>query len=130
MGHFLPAVGDILTNDSAWRNAMITAVLLFFAASGELIAEKAGTINISLEGMMLAGAFLAAIGYHIGNSVWMGLLFAGAAGLLLAPVPANMSPRFPAHPFVVGLVLQLLVLVLVGFLASSINQRSLLARPV
>ncbi|MEA3183780.1 MAG: ral nucleoside transport system permease protein [Ilumatobacteraceae bacterium] len=130
MGHFLHALGNILTNDSAWRNAMITAVLLFFAASGELIAEKAGTINISLEGMMLAGAFLAAIGYHIGNSVWMGLLFAGAAGVVVAAVQANMSHRLPADQFVVGLVLNVLVLGLVGFLASSINQRSVVVRRV
>ena len=36
--------------------------VLLFAASGELVAEKSGTINISLEGMMLAGAFAAAVG--------------------------------------------------------------------
>ena len=62
MGNFWSAVVDIATNESAYRNAMIAAVVLLFAASGELVAEKAGTINISLEGMMLAGAFAAALG--------------------------------------------------------------------
>ena len=56
MGDFLSALGDIATNEIAYRNAMIAATVLMFAALGELVAEKAGTINISLEGMMLAGA--------------------------------------------------------------------------
>ena len=50
MSDFLSAVGEIATNESAYRNAAIAAVVLLFAASGELVAEKAGTINISLEG--------------------------------------------------------------------------------
>ena len=57
MGNFFSALGDIATNESAYRNAVIAAVVLLFAASGELVAEKAGTINISLEAMLLAGAF-------------------------------------------------------------------------
>jgi len=62
MGDFLHAVADVFTNESAYRNAMIVAVVLLFAASGEFIAEKAGTINISLEAMMLAGAYAGAVG--------------------------------------------------------------------
>ena len=65
MSDFLSALGDIATNESAYRNAMIAASVLMFAALGELVAEKAGTINISLEGMMLAGAFAAAAGVDV-----------------------------------------------------------------
>ena len=124
MGSFFSALGDIATNTSAYRNAVISAVVLLFAASGELIAEKAGTINISLEGMMLGGAFSAAIGVHTTHSAWIGLLFAALAGLIVAAIQANMSHRLPADQFVVGLVLNVLVLGLVGFLTSSINPKS------
>lgn len=124
MSDFFSALGDIASNSTAYRNAIIAAVVLLFAASGELIAEKAGTINISLEAMMLAGAFMAAIGYHISESPWVGLLFAAAAGLVVAAIQANMSHRLPADQFVVGLVLNVLVLGLVGFLTSSINPHS------
>ena len=130
MGNFLSAVGDIATNTSAYRNAVISAVVLLFAASGELIAEKAGTINISLEGMLLGGAFSAAIGVHITHSAWIGLLFAAVAGLIVAAIQANMSHRLPADQFVVGLVLNVLVLGLVGFLASSIDPKSAVVRRV
>ena len=130
MGNFFSALGDIATNESAYRNAIIAAVVLLFAASGELIAEKAGTINISLEAMMLAGAFAAAIGADITHSVWVGLLFAAVAGLIVVAVQANMSHRLPADQFVVGLVLNVLVLGLVGFLTSSINPKSNVVAPL
>ncbi len=124
MGDFLSALGHIAGNQSAWRNAVIAAVVLLFAASGELIAEKAGTINISLEAMMLGGAFAAAVGVDITHSVWLGLLCAAVAGVAVAAVQANMSHRLPADQFVVGLVLNVLVLGLVGFLTSEIKPQS------
>ena len=88
MGNFLSALVDIFSNESAYRNAIIVAVVLLFAASGELIAEKAGTINISIEAMMLAGAYGAAVGQDTGG-VWLGLLMAVAAGLVVSAVQAN-----------------------------------------
>ena len=118
MGNFLSALGDIFSNESAYRNAVIAAVVLLFAASGELVAEKAGTINISVEAMLLAGAFGAAVGQSKGG-VWFGLLLAAAAGLLVSAVQANMSHRLSADQFVVGLVLNVLVLGIVGFLVGS-----------
>jgi general nucleoside transport system permease protein len=118
MSNFLAALGDIFSNESAYRNAIIVAVVLLFAASGELVAEKAGTINISIEAMMLAGAYGAAVGQSKGG-VWFGLLLAAAAGLLVSAVQANMSHRLSADQFVVGLVLNVLVLGIVGFLVGS-----------
>ena len=124
MSDFLNALGDIATNESAYRNAMIAATVLLFAALGELVAEKAGTINISLEGMMLAGAFAAAAGVDVTGSTWAALAMAGVAGLIVAWVQANMSHRLPANQFVVGLVLNVLVLGVVGFLASELEPES------
>jgi simple sugar transport system permease protein len=124
MSTFLDALADIATNESAYRNAVIAAVVLLIAASGELVAEKAGTINISLEGMMLAGAFAGAVGMHTVSSVWLSLVFAMLAGLAVAGVQANMSHRLPADQFVVGLVLNVLVLGVVGFLTGEIEPES------
>jgi ABC-type uncharacterized transport system permease subunit len=123
MGNFLAALGDIFSNESAYRNAAIAAVVLLFAASGELVAEKAGTINISIEAMMLAGAYGAAVGQDQGG-VWFGLLVAAGAGLVVSAVQANMSHRLSADQFVVGLVLNVLVLGIVGFLVGSHEPKS------
>ncbi len=124
MGNFWHALGELATNESTYRNAIIAAVVLWIAASGELVAEKAGTINISLEAMMLGGAFAGAVGQHALHSVWLALILAMLAGLAVAWVQANMSHRLPADQFVVGLVLNVLVLGIVGFLTSAIDPQS------
>ncbi|HET9601067.1 MAG TPA: ABC transporter permease [Acidimicrobiales bacterium] len=130
MSGFLSALADIATNESAYRNAVIAATVLLFGALGELVAEKAGTINISLEGMMLAGAFAAAAGVDLTGSTWIALAMAGGAGLLVALVQANMSHRLTANQFVVGLVLNVLVLGIVGFLTSELEPQSAVVRRV
>jgi general nucleoside transport system permease protein len=130
VSNFLSAVWDVLTSDSAYRNAVIVAVVLLFAASGELVAERAGTINISLEAMMLGGSFAAAVGVHVTHSVWVGLVCSVLAGVIVSLVQANMSHRLPADQFVVGLVLNVLVLGVVGFLASEIEPKSRVVRRV
>jgi ABC-type uncharacterized transport system permease subunit len=119
MGDFLRAVGEIATNESAYRNALIAAVVLLLAASGEFVAEKAGSINISLEAMMLGGAYAAALGQDLSGSVWVGLIASVVAGVGVAWIQANMSHRLPADQFVVGLVLNVLILGVVGFLAGQ-----------
>jgi general nucleoside transport system permease protein len=118
MSNFFSALADIFTSESAYRNAMIAAVVLLFAASGELIAEKAGTINISLEAMMLGGAYAAAVGQSSVGVVGA-LLMAALAGFAVSAIQANMSHRLAADQFVVGLVLNVLVLGVVGFMVGS-----------
>jgi len=121
VGGFLSAIGDVVTNDVTYSGAMRFAALLAFAAIGETIAEKAGTLNISLEGMVLGGAFAGALGMHLTESVTLGLVFATAVGVVVASVQANMSHRLTANQFVVGLALNTLVLGIASFLNTSIQ---------
>ena len=53
-----------------------TATPLAFAAIGETVAERAGVINIGLEGAIIAGAFGAFVGAGIGG-IWSGYAVAG-----------------------------------------------------
>ena len=73
---------------------------------------------------MLAGAFAAAVGVDVTGSTWAALVCAAAAGFVVSLVQANMSHRLPADQFVVGLVLNVLVLGVVGFLASELEPQS------
>ncbi len=118
MGELLSAIGDVLTAESAYAGAVRFAAVLAFAAIGEWIAERAGTLNISVEGMMLAGAFGAAMGYDATTSIPAGLVLGMLLGTVVALVQAEMSHRLTADTFVVGLTLNILVLGLVGFLAG------------
>ena len=121
MGDFFSAVGDVVTNEVTYSGAMRFAALLAFAAIGETIAEKAGTLNISLEGMVLGGAFAGALGMHLTGSVTAGLVLATVIGVIVASVQANMSHRLTANQFVVGLALNTLVLGIASFLNTSIQ---------
>ncbi|MGH9917998.1 MAG: ABC transporter permease [Nitrososphaerales archaeon] len=83
---------------------------LMFAASGEYMAERAGTLNISITAMMLAGAYSGIAFAALAGNLIVGLVAGMVAGMLVAAVHANFSHRLAANTFVVGLTLDALVL--------------------
>ena len=121
MGDFFSAIGDVLTNEVSYSAAIRLATVLAFAAVGEMIAERAGTLNVSLEGMVLGGAFAGAMGMSITSSVTVGLLFATMAGIVISGVQANMSHRLSANQFVVGLAVNTGVLGVCSFLNTNLE---------
>ena len=62
--------------------AIRVTIPIAFAALAGMLSERAGIINMGLEGMMLFGAFFSVVGSYITGSAWLGLLFAMAAGAL------------------------------------------------
>ena len=64
---------------------------LIFAALGGLWSERAGVINIALEGMMLAGAFSAAAVTALTGNAWVGVGAALLAGLMVAWIHASAT---------------------------------------
>ena len=115
MTDFFSALADIFTSPTMYSSAIRLGGFLAFAALGELVAEKAGTINISVEGSLLAGAFMGAIGYDLTGSTWAGLIIGSVGGLVVGLIQANMSHRLSADQFVVGITVNVLVVGLVGF---------------
>jgi general nucleoside transport system permease protein len=94
---------------------------LAFAGLGEQVAERSGTLNISIEAMMLAGAFFGVLGTSVFGSVAAGLLLGVVAGLAVAAIHANFSHRLNANTFVVGLTLNVLLLGVTSFLLETID---------
>ncbi len=121
IGDFISALVDIATSQAAYTGALTVAVFLAFGASGEWVAEKSGTLNISVEAMLLAAAFAAAVGLDRTGNQFAALLIGVAASMLIAIVQAQMSHRLVANQFVVGLTLNILVLGLASFLASELQ---------
>ncbi len=124
---FFSAVGDVLSSESTYINGALFAALLAFAATGEWVAEKSGTLNISVEAMLLSGAFAGALGYHFTDSVAVAIVLGAIGGLLIAIVQAEMSHRLTADQFVVGLTLNILVFGLAGFLDREIDPQATFA---
>jgi ABC-type uncharacterized transport system permease subunit len=96
------------------------ATPLILAAIGGLFCERAGVINIALEGMMLAGAFTAASVTWLTGSPWIGLLAAMAAAMLVAGVHAVACIRFRADQVVTGTAINLLMLGVPGLLSGAL----------
>ena len=93
-------------------------VPLAFAACGEYLAERAGTMNISVEAMMLGAAFGSVATAGATGSATAGLVAGVLIGLLVGLVHGNLSHRLEINTFVAGLVLNALVLGLTGYLIT------------
>ena len=126
----LDALGTLLRSDALYVSAFQLSVLFVFAGSGEWVAERAGTLNISVEAMLLAGAFGAVVGVGWAGVGVAGLLVGAALGLAVAAVQANLSHRLAANQFVVGLALNVLVLGTTAFLANTLSLGPARARVV
>ena len=59
---------------SVIAGGLLAGVPLMFTALGETISERAGVLNIGLEGMMLLGAYVGFLGAYYTGSVWVGFL--------------------------------------------------------
>ena len=105
----------ILANFLAASMRMATPLLI--AALGLIISERAGLMNISAEGAMLAAAFAAyAITAATGNNIWLGLVAAIFAGMLVAGIFAYTSIHLKVKQVVVGAGINMLCTGMTGFL--------------
>jgi simple sugar transport system permease protein len=91
------------------------SVPYLFAASGGVVAERAGVVSLTLEGFMLTGAFTATLGdYYFGNP-WLGILFGIAGGIVMSLIHAVATIRYRADQVVVGIAINLLALGITRF---------------
>ena len=90
--------------------ALLLAAPLLLAATGELLLERAGSIQIGLEGTMLVGAFVAFQAGRAGLPPLAGLVAAALAGLLAGALFALFAVARRADPILVGTVWNLLAL--------------------
>ena len=91
------------------------AIPYLFAASGGVVAERAGVVSLTLEGFMLTGAFAATLGAHYTGSAWVGVLCGVAGGLLFGLLHAVASIRYRADQIVVGIAVNLLAVGITRF---------------
>jgi general nucleoside transport system permease protein len=93
---------------------------LILAALGGLYSERGGVINIALEGMMLAGAFTAAVVTFFTHSPWAGLLAAVIAGLVVAALHAVVTINYRADQVVSGAAINILFLGVPALLSGAL----------
>ena len=99
---------EILLTASFWAAAIRIASPLIFATLGELICERAGVLNLGIEGIMVAGAFAGWMAVYSGTGLWIGVCVAMLVGMLFGLVHSTLTVPFGLSQHVVGLGVTLL----------------------
>jgi general nucleoside transport system permease protein len=86
---------------------LLAGVPLVFTALGETISERAGVLNIGLEGMMLVGAYIGFVGAYYGNSFWAGFAAGIGGGMLASLFMVVLCVRLGLDQIVVGIAITL-----------------------
>lgn len=125
------AAGATIPVAGLLAGAVALAIPLIYGALAGVIGERAGVVNIAIEGQLLAGAFSAAVVSTITGQPVLGMLAAMVAGVLVAFVLAAFAIKYLVDQVIVGVVLNVLVAGLTSFLYSQVLQpnRELLNNP-
>jgi ABC-type uncharacterized transport system permease subunit len=99
---------DIFLQASFWAAAIRIASPLIFATLGELICERAGVLNLGIEGIMTAGAFAGWFTVYAGGDLWTGVLVAALVGMALGLLQAVLTVPLGLSQHVVGIGVTLL----------------------
>jgi simple sugar transport system permease protein len=100
-------------------SAVLLSVPVIWAALGEAISEQAGTLNIGIEGVMLFGAFTAAIGIRTTGSLLVGLALALPTGLVLGALLSYLYVYRATDQILTGIMLNILALGLTTVIYDS-----------
>ena len=107
---------DLIT--SILTIAIVAGASLVYATIGEIITERAGILNLGLEGMMIMGAVTAFAAAIHSESAWIGVLVALVVGGLMALIHAFLTISLRADQVVSGLALTLFGTGLSSFLGQ------------
>ena len=107
---------------SLLAGGVVLAVPLVFGSLSGVLSERSGVVNIAIEGQLLGGAFTAAIVASVTQNAFAGLVAAGIAGAVVSLVLALFSIKYLVNQIIVGVVLNVLVSGITGFLFTTVMQ--------
>jgi simple sugar transport system permease protein len=114
--------------------AIILAVLaastpLLLAAVGELVVERAGVLNLGVEGMMIMGAACAFAGAYVTGSTLLGALCGMLAGMALSAIFALLTLGLAVNQVATGLALTILGIGLSGLIGAGFVGEKIVPAP-
>lgn len=98
----MSALFDILISVSFWVAMLRIATPLIFATLGELLGERAGVLNLGIEGIMVAGAFAGWYAAYLGLGLWPAVAVAFATGMGFGAIHGLLVVIFGLSQHVVG----------------------------
>jgi general nucleoside transport system permease protein len=107
--------------DVSWLSvALVLTTPILLAAIGELVSERAGVLNVGLDGMMLCGAFFSYYVTYVSHSLVLGLLAGMGGGLFIATVMALLAVEAGADQIVSGVGLNLAAIGITSYLFNQL----------
>ena len=94
---------DILTTASLWAAVLRIATPLIFGVLGALICDRAGVLNLGIEGIMTMGAMVGWLTVYWGGDLWAGLAMAVLAGMVMGWLHAMLTVPLGLSQHVSGL---------------------------
>ncbi|KUG05035.1 putative deoxyribose-specific abc transporter, permease protein [hydrocarbon metagenome] len=110
---------DITALSALLAATIIAGTPILFAATGELLAERSGILNLGVEGMMLVGAAFGFICTVNSGNHWLGLMAALAGGGIMASIHGLVTITLRGNQVVSGLALTIFGSGLSGFLGKA-----------
>lgn len=99
---------DILANPAFWSAVLRIATPLILGTLGVLLCERAGVLNLGIEGIMVAGAFTGWLAVYLGAPLWAGVGVAALAGSAFGLLHAGLTVGLALSQHVAGLGVTLL----------------------
>ncbi|MGH8792114.1 MAG: ABC transporter permease [Stackebrandtia sp.] len=99
---------------------VVAALPLIYGSLSGVLCERSGVINVGIEGQFLAGAFTGAMVATMTSSATAGIAAGALSGAVVTFLLAGLAVRYQVDQVVVGVILNLLVLGLTGFLYDRI----------
>ena len=99
---------DILTNAPFWTAVLRIATPLILGTLGVLLCERAGVLNLGIEGIMVAGAFSGWLAVYAGAPLWAGVGVAALTGAVFGLLHAFLTVSLALSQHVTGLGITLL----------------------
>ncbi len=116
------AAGKSLNFAGLISTALIKSVPLTLGALSGILAERAGIVNIAIEGMMLTGAFISTLIASVTGSLWIGLLAAILISGLMALLHGWLSIKYKVNQIVSGTVINIFATGLTSYFSSKFLQ--------
>lgn len=116
------AAGKSMNLAGLLNTTLAKAVPLTLGALSGVLCERAGVVNIAIEGMMLAGAMVGSLVGSISGNLWIGMLAAVLTGTVLGLVHAILSIKYLTDQIISGTVINIFAGGITAFVSSKFLQ--------
>jgi simple sugar transport system permease protein len=116
------AAGKSLNLAGLLNSTLSKAVPLTLGALSGILCERAGVVNIAIEGMMLTAAMVGALIGSVSGDIWVGLAAGVAAGALLGLGHAVLSIKYMTNQIISGTVINIFAVGITSYISAKFMQ--------